>query len=35
MADELKRKFREIQDAKHGKKEEMKIDEFGWIEVND
>ena len=33
MADELKRKFREMQEAKHGKKEEILVDEFEWIEV--
>ena len=33
MAEELKRKFQEIQEAKHGKREELKIDEFEWIEV--
>ena len=33
MADELKRRFREIQEEKSGKKNEMKIDEFEWIEV--
>ena len=33
MADELKKKFQEMQEAKHGKKEELKIDEFEWIEV--
>lgn len=33
MADELKRKFKEIQEAKHGKKEEILVDEFEWIEV--
>ena len=33
MADELKKKFQEMQEAKHGKREELKIDEFEWIEV--
>ena len=33
MADELKRKFKEIQEAIHGKKEEILVDEFEWIEV--
>ena len=33
MAEEIKRKFQEMQEAKHGKKEELKIDEFEWIEV--
>ena len=33
MADELKRRFREIQEEKSGKKDQMKIDEFEWIEV--
>lgn len=34
MAEEIKRKFQEMQEAKHGKKEELKIDEFEWIEVS-
>ena len=33
MAEELKKKFQEMQEAKHGKREELKIDEFEWIEV--
>ena len=32
MADELKKKFQEMQEQKHGKKE-IQIDEFEWIEV--
>ena len=32
MASELIKKFDEIQEQKHGKKE-IKIDEFEWIEV--
>jgi len=34
MAEELKKKFQEMQEAKHGKREELKIDEFEWIELN-
>ena len=33
MASELIKKFDEMQEQKHGKKE-IKIDEFEWIEVN-
>ena len=33
MASELIKKFDEIQEQKHGKKE-IQIDEFEWIEVN-
>ena len=33
MASELIKKFDEIQEQKHGKKE-IKVDEFEWIEVN-
>ena len=29
----MKKKFQEMQEAKHGKREELKIDEFEWIEV--
>eukprot|EP00092_Neocalanus_flemingeri_P005033 GFUD01005413.1.p1 GENE.GFUD01005413.1~~GFUD01005413.1.p1 ORF type:complete len:140 (-),score=55.02 GFUD01005413.1:92-511(-) len=34
MAEELKQKFSEIQQKKHGKKEEIQIDEFEWINLN-
>ena len=33
MASELIKKFDEIQEKKHGKKE-IQVDEFEWIEVN-
>ena len=33
MADEIKKKFQEIQEQKHGKKE-IQVDEFEWIEVS-
>ena len=32
MAEEIKKKFQEIQEQKHGKKE-IQVDEFEWIEV--
>ena len=35
MADELKKKFHEMQEAKHGKKSEIQVDEMEWIEVSD
>ena len=34
MASEIIKKFDEIQEQKHGKKE-IQIDEFEWIEVNE
>ena len=33
MADDLKKKFNQMQEEKHGKKE-IQIDEFEWIELN-
>ena len=33
MASELIKKFDEMQEQKHGKKE-IQVDEFEWIEVN-
>ena len=35
MADELKKKFQEMQEAKHGRKSEIQVDEMEWIEVSD
>eukprot|EP00090_Calanus_glacialis_P044850 TRINITY_DN8044_c0_g1_i1.p1 TRINITY_DN8044_c0_g1~~TRINITY_DN8044_c0_g1_i1.p1 ORF type:complete len:136 (-),score=47.76 TRINITY_DN8044_c0_g1_i1:144-551(-) len=34
MAEELKQKFSEIQQKKAGKKEDIQIDEFEWIKLN-
>jgi len=34
MADELKKKFQEMQEAKHRKKSDILVDEFEWIELN-
>ena len=31
MADELKKKFQEMQEAKHGKKSDILVDEFGFL----
>ena len=33
MAEEIKQKFTEIQQKKHGKKEEIQVDELEWIRV--
>ena len=33
MAEELKKQFQEMHEAKFGKKDEIQVDEFEWIEV--
>ena len=33
MAEELKKQFQEMHEAKYGKKDEIQVDEFEWIEV--